>query len=411
MSMSTLVILGVNLLAGIGFIWYLRSLDKYEKESVLTISLLVVFGGISSILLCLAGYFLTGVIGISNAPLFVRSFIEIGPVEELAKLIPFIVFEKLFRNKVDEPIDGVIYIASIALGFALIENHFYALKDTSLIFIRSGLTSPMHISFSAIMGFTYVYNKNTSRSYQRMFKAFLIAAFLHGAYDAMVFAGFFSYWVFFCIIFFGMRIVNYSLWNSPFRQKLVAQAVEAKNIENDFCITCSINTDQKKIRIEKMSLGLCETCGMVALKEKELYKVMNYFAPGLLKEVRGSDSDSDLEKGYRLIVKDKADKNHNNFKIFNLNDFSNFLDESIVKLNNKFQRGKTYRFLFGDPLRGVTSCYQNLSKDQITSEAKEAVNKVRKSQEFKSFFVLIVAFAGIIVFTGLIFAAVYFLEK
>ena len=148
---------------------------------------------------------------------------------------------------------------------------------------------------------------------------------------------------------------------------------------------------------------------MVALKEKDLYEIMNYFAPGILKEIRGANPG--LEKGYQTVVKDKADKNYNNFKVFSFVEFSQFLEDSIGKLNEKFQRGKTYRFLFGEPLRRATDYYQNFSKEKITSEVRETTNRIAKSQEFIGIFVLFVTFAGVLAFMSLIFFAISFLIK
>ena len=48
----------------------------------------------------------------------------IGPVEELAKLLPFLLI--VIRLKAfDEPLDGIIYASFIGLGYAAAENVYY----------------------------------------------------------------------------------------------------------------------------------------------------------------------------------------------------------------------------------------------------------------------------------------------
>ena len=55
----------------------------------------------------------------------------------------------------DEPTDSLIYMACVALGFSLIENYFYAVRNpstTPLIAIRLIICTPMHIAFSIFLG-------------------------------------------------------------------------------------------------------------------------------------------------------------------------------------------------------------------------------------------------------------------
>ena len=60
----------------------------------------------------------------STLGLLTYSLLAIGPIEELAKLIPFIIFVRRFRA-FDEPLDGIIYASFIALGYATVENLYY----------------------------------------------------------------------------------------------------------------------------------------------------------------------------------------------------------------------------------------------------------------------------------------------
>ena len=57
----------------------------------------------------------------TNLPgFFAYAVLVIGVIEELAKMIPFLLFVINFKE-FDEPIDGIIYGSFIALGFAAVE--------------------------------------------------------------------------------------------------------------------------------------------------------------------------------------------------------------------------------------------------------------------------------------------------
>ncbi|MCP4755813.1 MAG: PrsW family intramembrane metalloprotease [Proteobacteria bacterium] len=79
-------------------------------------------------------------------------------VEELFKLLA--VYWFVYRHKeFDEPMDGIVYAASLALGFASIENVAYLFRalqsgDFKLVFsLRALLSVPGHALFSSIWGY------------------------------------------------------------------------------------------------------------------------------------------------------------------------------------------------------------------------------------------------------------------
>ena len=59
---------------------------------------------------------------------FLYCFLNIGIVEELAKLIPFVFIYFLFKKEITEPMDFLIYISISALGFSAVENSIYFYK-------------------------------------------------------------------------------------------------------------------------------------------------------------------------------------------------------------------------------------------------------------------------------------------
>ena len=123
-----------------------------------------------------------------NTPgLFAYSMLAIGPVEELAKMLPFLVLV-LRLPEVDEPIDGIIYASFVALGYAAVENVMYLEYLTSAEAAARGFAGPVvHILFASIWGYTIGSAHIRGESiFRGLVGGFLLAASLHGLYDFIV---------------------------------------------------------------------------------------------------------------------------------------------------------------------------------------------------------------------------------
>ena len=121
--------------------------------------------------------------------LFLYAILAIGPIEELAKLIPFLLVIRYFQE-FDEPIDGIIYASFIALGFAAVENYFYLPLVTTGEALARGFAGPVvHIVFGSIWGY-YVGRAclEGRRLLLTAVAAVAVTAFLHGVYDYLVIA-------------------------------------------------------------------------------------------------------------------------------------------------------------------------------------------------------------------------------
>lgn len=117
-------------------------------------------------------------------------FIIVGPVEEAVKML--MVWIYAYRQpEFDEPLDGVIYSAAAALGFAAIENIVYLLgNNLGLVFLRGSLSNPGHALFSAVWGLALcraklVPNLASSRI-PIIVQGWLIASLLHAVFDALL---------------------------------------------------------------------------------------------------------------------------------------------------------------------------------------------------------------------------------
>lgn len=126
----------------------------------------------------------------NNLPgLFAYAILVIGPVEEIAKLIPFLLIVPRLKA-FDEPLDGIIYASFIALGYATVENFYYLQFLTTFEAIGRGFAGPLvHIMFASIWGY-YIGRAILRRG--RVALAILasvsLAAALHGLYDFIVLA-------------------------------------------------------------------------------------------------------------------------------------------------------------------------------------------------------------------------------
>jgi RsiW-degrading membrane proteinase PrsW (M82 family) len=126
----------------------------------------------------------------TNLPgLFAYAILVIGVIEELAKMIPFLLLVIHFKE-FDEPIDGIIYGSFIALGFAAVENIQYLQFATGLEAWARGFAAPVvHMVFASIWGY-YIGRAWLCRKFlgRTIFAALAFTAILHGIYDFIVIA-------------------------------------------------------------------------------------------------------------------------------------------------------------------------------------------------------------------------------
>jgi len=115
------------------------------------------------------------------------ALLAIGPIEELAKMLPFVLIAIRFKA-FDEPLDGIIYASFIALGYAAAENVYYLDFLTPLQAAARGFASPViHIPFASI--WAHWITQAWLKGYSLWLPAawgFSLSALLHGGYDFLV---------------------------------------------------------------------------------------------------------------------------------------------------------------------------------------------------------------------------------
>jgi RsiW-degrading membrane proteinase PrsW (M82 family) len=125
----------------------------------------------------------------SRAGFLAYSVLAIGGIEEFAKLLPFLIVALRFKA-FDEPVDGIIYAAFIALGFATVENILYLQYADGLEMIGRGFASPLvHVMFASIWAFNIGLAFLQRRRLTAIVLKYLgLAALAHGVYDFIVIA-------------------------------------------------------------------------------------------------------------------------------------------------------------------------------------------------------------------------------
>ena len=123
-----------------------------------------------------------------NGPgLFAYAMLVIGPIEEMAKMIPFLLIVIRFKA-FDDPMDGIIYASFIALGYAAVENyHYLDFLTTTEAFARGFAGPVIHIVFASVWAHWITRALLGGESVLRpAFLGFFLAAGLHGVYDFLV---------------------------------------------------------------------------------------------------------------------------------------------------------------------------------------------------------------------------------
>ena len=170
--------------------------DRHLPEPLGHLLLVFVLGmlaaGVSKALYISLGYFdlrydAGALADSSTIGLLAYALLAIGPIEEFAKLLPFLVVVLRF-DEFDEPLDGIIYASFLGLGYAAVENWQYLDYLTPLEAALRGFASPIvHILFASIWGHWIAQAFLSSRSIARAAViGFAIAALLHGLYDFIV---------------------------------------------------------------------------------------------------------------------------------------------------------------------------------------------------------------------------------
>ncbi len=162
-------------------------LDKYDREAFAPLAITFVLGMLCA-LPAVGIQWLAVKAGIEDsnhiALLLINVFIVVALSEEVVKLAALLLYP--YRQSFfDEPLDGIVYMMMIGMGFATVENLIYAQKfgmETTLV--RSFTAVPAHAIFAVILGYFAGLSKFVDQDKKRLIgRGLLITVVIHGIYD------------------------------------------------------------------------------------------------------------------------------------------------------------------------------------------------------------------------------------
>lgn len=190
---TNMLIITLSLLPCLLWLVFFYVQDWYDREPislVLITFLLGIFATIPALIFNTMGMTIVALFLGQNNFLsnFVQFFGVVGPVEESAKLLAVLIFAYK-QPEFDEPVDGVIYAAAAALGFAAAENVLYVsqFQNLELLKIRGPLSNAGHALFSAFWGLALSQAKAAPNTQGKrtniIIYGLLLAAITHGLFD------------------------------------------------------------------------------------------------------------------------------------------------------------------------------------------------------------------------------------
>lgn len=187
-------LLALALAPGVAIALFMYWKDRYNREPIKWLILCFLLGVLSIV----PAFFLEKFIDYGlgqflwiKSPAFIITSAFIGPalVEELLKyaMLRWSVYNK---KSFDEPLDGIVYMVMVAMGFATIENIGYVFQNgLATGILRMFLAVPGHACWAIIIGYNVglaKFNKGIKGNWY-ITRGILLAVLLHGVYDSLLF--------------------------------------------------------------------------------------------------------------------------------------------------------------------------------------------------------------------------------
>jgi protease PrsW len=199
MNIYTVVALAFG--PGVFWLWYFYKKDKLEPEPKTLVLTLFVLGMIAVIPAFAAEVGINYILQSVSPSLMMMLAAPV--IEESCK---FWVVRRFVFNHVefDEPMDGIVYAAAVALGFASLENLSYigcayfnflehpettARMVLSVCFTRAVFSVPGHVLFSVMWGYAlgaskFINDPKRARLFVR--RGLILSMILHGIFNAFL---------------------------------------------------------------------------------------------------------------------------------------------------------------------------------------------------------------------------------
>ncbi len=201
---------------GIAFALVLYLTDRYDREPLGLLIKIFLLGALSVIPTALVENLFSMFNFFSGLTAIIyTSFVVAGLTEEFFKryvVIKFALFNKAFNEK----LDGIVYCAFSALGFATVENIMYVVIRYSanpyVGILRGFLSVPAHMLFGITMGYylslaKFAETEAQSRKYYKL--SLYIPVIFHGLFDFILMSG--VHWLMIVFIPFVIMLWVYNL--------------------------------------------------------------------------------------------------------------------------------------------------------------------------------------------------------
>ena len=226
-------ILSAGIAPGLALLSFFYLKDEYEAEPIPYVLRTFIYGA----LLVLPIMFIQHVLQVENLikSEFVDAFISSGMFEELFKWL--LLYYVIYRNvEFDEPFDGIVYGASVSLGFATTENIFYLVSHgVEHAFSRALLPVSSHALFGVIMGFYLSKAKFTEGlKIAGVIAALILPTILHGLYDYILLSQ--ENWIYIIMPFMIF------LWWLGLRKVKIAKILSAKHFNKPYPVQKTLHS-------------------------------------------------------------------------------------------------------------------------------------------------------------------------
>lgn len=235
---------------GLFWLWFFLRLDIYRPEPKRLIAITFLLGCLSTI-----------PAGIVNTTFGVAQLVEanpdlltfatgmllvVGPIEELCKfsVVRLVPYRSLYF---DEPMDGLVYGVTAALGFASLENLLYVFQfGPEVMLFRAPISTLAHLVFGSIWGYALGQHHSSGGNKTWLVVGSLgLAAVVHALFNVALFA--------FPLAAIGLvaaggiwafRMFQRGQRTSPFRFKRNYPQTECRScgalvrLVNRFCTSC-----------------------------------------------------------------------------------------------------------------------------------------------------------------------------
>lgn len=221
-------LIALAILPGLFICYYIFRLDKYETEPKIHLVICFLLGiGVIYPTIWLEECAIA--LGMENygslLTTMIYALVGVALIEESIKFVCLICypFQGRFFN---EPMDGIVYSVMIGMGFATLENIFYADRFGLETTLKRAFTAvPAHAAFAIIMGyFAGLAKFNRKNRFKLLALGLLLAIWVHGLYDFFLLQEMYDWLSGFAIVIlflaikYSRKMVLLHQANSPFKE-------------------------------------------------------------------------------------------------------------------------------------------------------------------------------------------------